>query len=105
MRMTGSKLAEVLKFQGGTVEVRDAQSFRLGAITVDQALHLAESGRYVGIGNRRRVLFIRPELRPSAIGWKGSNRTQTQRIRNHRGEIIAPDFALEFKPLVWGKLK
>jgi len=35
------------------------------------------------------------------IGWRGGSRTQTQRIRNERREIIAPPCHVEFKPLIY----
>jgi hypothetical protein len=100
MELRLSKVVEVLRTQDGPVEVRNSRSFPVGKVSISRALELVAAG-FIGIGNRRRVLFLRPELRPEAVGWRGSSRTQTQRIRNDRDEIIAPDFALEFKPLVY----
>jgi hypothetical protein len=101
MQLTGPQLTETLKAHNGAVEVRNAQSFRVGEVSTAKALELVAGGRFIGIGNRRRILFLRPQLQPQVAGWRGSSLAQTQRIRNERGEIIAPDFALEFKPLVY----
>ena len=100
MQLRLPEVADVLKVQDGPVEVRNNRSFRVGEVPIKRALELVAAG-FIGIGNWRRVLFLRPELQSKVTGWRGSSRTQTQRIRNDRGEIIAPDFALEFKPLVY----
>ncbi|MCL4852556.1 MAG: hypothetical protein KJZ78_14395 [Bryobacteraceae bacterium] len=62
-----------------------------------EALNVTLAKSYVGIGHKKRIRYIRPEHAP--ILWRGSSRNQTQRIRNDKGEIIAPDFHVEFKPL------
>lgn len=69
-----------------------------------ERLAAARRGRIV---RSRRGEIVRFLMSGSAagrlcIGWKGSSQTQTQRIRNARGEIIAPKLHLEFKPLVYG---
>jgi hypothetical protein len=75
-----------------------------GRLTEQECHALSSAGKGRAVRSRKGALvrFILTGW-PEPLGWKGSSRTQTQRIRNDRGEIVAPSFHLEFKPLVYSR--
>lgn len=93
MRYEGAALTAILTRQ--THAVRLAGCIR-GDVSAAEALALARAGHYVGTGNRNRIKLLEPAR--LLMGWHG--RHTTQRIRNDAGEIVAPDYHLEHKPLV-----
>ena len=60
MQFDGTVLEQVLAGQREEVGVYDCDSFLRGLVQPWQALDMARGGRYVGIGNRRRIRVIRP---------------------------------------------
>ena len=98
MHITGDQLKAILKQQGESVELRNRHSRRLCDFTPAEALRIVGPGRFIGVGNMRRIRYIRPDV-PVPVGHRG--RYSTRRIRNDNGVIIAPDFHLEHKPLVF----
>jgi hypothetical protein len=98
VHITGDQLKAILKQQRESVELRNRHSRPLTHFTPAQALRLVQAGAFVGVGNMRRIRYIRPDV-PVPVGHRG--RYSTRRIRNDEGVIIAPDFHLEHKPLVF----
>jgi hypothetical protein len=97
MEFRGSYLQCVLAKQTQPLSVFDDVG-RSYEVKPREAFVLSLSKKYVGIGHQKRIRYIRPEH--VRICWRGNSRNQMQRIRNDQGEIIAPDYHLEFKPLV-----
>lgn len=99
MHITGPQLMLVLGRQQERVEVRDARSFPIGTVGPAQAARLVQGRNFAGIGNLRRIRYIRPADCGITIGiLHGASRTM-QRVKNDSGVIIAPDYVLEHKPL------
>ena len=98
VHITGDQLKAVLKQQGESVELRNRHSRPLALLSPAQALRIVGPGRFVGVGNMRHIRYVRPDV-PVPVGHRG--RYSTRRIRNDEGVIIAPDFHLEHKPLVF----
>lgn len=80
----------------------DAAGKPCARVSEAEACQLAAAGKGRLVRSRRGAIvrLLLSESR-SCVGWRGGSRTQTQRIRNERGEQIAPDFHIEFKPLVF----
>jgi len=109
MQFEGEALLAILRNQTQPVQICDGAGVPF--MTVMPAAVLEAAGLWTvdcglwtcgffGVGNRKRIRRIQAK-NPSVwgVGWRGGSHT-TQRIRNEQGEIIAPDFHLEHKPLL-----
>jgi hypothetical protein len=106
MHFEGAVLAVILSEQASPVQVCDVSGVCLKSVSGTEAAGIVRSNnRFYGVGHSKRIRYIQPLIngRIGSVAWHGSSRTQTQRIRNDRGEIIAPDFHIEFKPLVYSR--
>jgi hypothetical protein len=59
MQFDGEELRQILKRQTEGVEVYDAAGFARGELAAALAARMALSA-YVGVGNRRRIRYLRP---------------------------------------------
>lgn len=95
--LTGDSLRNILRGQVEKPELRDASGRLVRQISVRDALLIAESGRYAGVGNGRRIRYLRPLVSPaSVLGNAGSRTTRRPRID---GILYAPAWVREHKPL------
>ena len=78
MLFTGPELQEILGRSGDEIELRNEYGRCTRIMSRDQALSL-DLGLFVGIGNRRRIRFLRPLTIRFAIN--AGSRT-TQRLSN-----------------------
>lgn len=60
MQFSGNQLLAILSNQVEALAVYDAQSFTRGEVEPANALVLAASGSFFGIGNKKRIKAIRP---------------------------------------------
>ena len=66
-------------------------------LSAEEAVELAETGLYFGVGHRRRIRFLR---RANQTATLNSGSSTTRRIRNDAGLIIAVRPFVEHKPLL-----
>lgn len=85
MLFDGQELREVLGRSGDGIEIRNEYGRCHRVVSRGQALAL-DLDLFVGIGNRRRIRFLRPRTQRSAIN--AGSRT-TQRLKNAAGMNIA----------------
>lgn len=98
MQFSGQQLGTILQQQGAEVAVYDAHGSFRGNVSPHAAVRIIAEREYVGIGNKRRIRYIRPlwgTMSPEAL--RNGSRT-TRRIRNDHGVIIAPRLHVEHKP-------
>lgn len=114
MRFEGEAVLAVLRNQTQPVQICDSAGVPFmtvipaaiydASLPRDERLDpIADSlrvGGFFAIGNKKRIRRIQAK-NPSVwgVGWRGGSHT-TQRIRNEQGEIVAPDFHVEHKPVL-----
>jgi hypothetical protein len=103
MQFDGKSLIEILHKTDGPIDVRDEAGSRRYAVPRRVALALAERGDYVGVGNLRRIRYMRPLARGASLR-AGSRFTRPVRAdascRIHvAGQVIGcPRANQEFTP-------
>jgi hypothetical protein len=104
--MTGSsaakphKILQVADNLAPTLEVRSHEGDLIGRVTIARAVELEARGWVRPVGNkgiRYLKLTAGAPWRPVASTWTGKD--NTRRIRNDAGVLVAPDYAVEHKPL------
>jgi hypothetical protein len=91
MQIQDKSLTDILGRASGPVEVRDeAGSFR-GSVPRRVALALAERG-YVGVGNRRRIRYLRPLSRGTALN--AGSRLTRRVVADHTCRVYAAGQAI-----------
>ena len=85
MLFTGPELAEVLGRSGNQIELRNQYGRFCRILSRDEALAL-DPELFVGIGNLRRVRFLRPRL---SITILHAGSQTTQRMKDGSGVNIA----------------
>lgn len=95
MLFTGPQLAIVLGRSGNEIELHNQYGRFCRALSRDEAMAL-DPDLFVGIGNRRRIRFLRPRV-SNAILNAGSH--TTQRMNDGFGKIIAPPLIKEHRPV------
>ena len=85
MLFDGQELQEVLGRSGDGIEIRNEYGRCHRVLSRGEALAL-DLDLFVGIGNRRRIRFLRPRTQRSVIN--AGSRT-TQRLRDESGLNIA----------------
>ena len=93
MVFTGTELLEVLRRSGDGIEQRNEYGRHVRTLSRDRALEL-DPDLCVGIGNRRRVRFIRPRTSKTLLN-AGSQ--TTQRMNDGFGRNIAAPFIREHR--------
>ncbi len=85
MQFEGPELENILRRQVVPVHVQDSRFHDRGTIGKQEALQLVRSGLYVGVGNRKRIRFLRPLNRSNqgqrAFSDKGARDTFISRLR------------------------
>jgi hypothetical protein len=95
MLFDGPELQEVLGRSGDEIELRNEYGRRTRILSRDEALAL-DPGLFVGIGNRRRIRFLRPLTHRWALN--AGSRT-TQRLTDGQGVYIAHPLIREHKAI------
>ena len=95
MLFTGPELSGVLGRSGNEIELRNQYGRCCRVISRDEALAL-DPDLFVGIGNLRRIRFLRP-LEFRAILNAGSQ--TTQRLQDGSGVNIAHPLIKEHRPI------
>ena len=98
MLFTGPPLSEVLKRSGDEIELRNEHGRCCRVVSRDVALAL-DPDLFVGIGNLRRIRFLRPRVSASVLN--AGSRT-TQRLKGQSGANIAPPQIREHRPIPGG---
>lgn len=93
MVFTGTELLEVLRCSGVEIKERNEYGRHVRTLSRERALEL-DPDLYVGIGNRRRIRFIRP--RTSKIILNAGSQT-TQRINDGLGRMISAPLIREYR--------
>jgi len=91
MQFDGRRLSAILSHQPEPVDVFDHRSSPVATVSAEQALGLCAGGAtYVGIGNKRRIRYIRRLSGALPPDWMLRVANTVQRIRDANGKIIAP---------------
>ncbi len=85
MEFSGPQLSAILERQAPAVAVFNLAGVCTGEVAPGMAAKIATEGRYVGIGHKKRIRYIRP----AQCGLWHGHRT-TERLRGEGGQIIAP---------------
>jgi hypothetical protein len=94
MLFTGSELSAVLGRSGHEIELRNQYGRSCRVISRDEALAL-DRDLFVGIGNLRRIRFLRPRVCNSILN-AGSH--TTHRMKDGFGVNIAHPLIREHRP-------
>jgi hypothetical protein len=92
MQFEGDQLISILRQQVHEVQIRNQASYRVGTVSKDRAMQIAQAGNFVGIGHAKRILYLRP-MEPEFH----LHQNTVRRIRNERGEIVAPKLHVEHR--------
>jgi hypothetical protein len=95
MLFTGPELAELIGRSINEIELRNQYGRCCRMLSRQEALAL-DADSFVGIGNRRRIRFLRP-LASHSILNAGSH--TTRRMNNEFGESIAPPWIREHRAI------
>jgi hypothetical protein len=95
MVFTGPELSDVLGRSGNEIELRNQHGRYCRMITRNDALGL-DADLFVGIGNRRRIRFLRPRISTTILN--AGSRT-TQRITDGFGVNISHPLIREHRPV------
>jgi len=98
MQFSGQQLGAILNQQGAEVAVYDAHGSFRGNVGPHAAVRIIAEREYVGIGNKRRIRYIRPLWGAASLAALRNGSRTTCRVRNDDGVIIAPRPHVEHKP-------
>ena len=98
MQFDGDALAGILAQQKQDVALRDANGYTCGDIPAALALRMVEHDLYFGIGNRRRIRYLRP-CAQSRRDWCGGSHT-TRRMKDASGVVFSAPLIREHKPIL-----
>jgi hypothetical protein len=93
MLFEGQELREIISRTSSEIELRNEHGRCCRFLTRDEALVL-DLDLFVGIGNRRRIRFLRSRTRKFAVN-AGSH--TTQRLKDEAGANIAPPLVREHR--------
>jgi hypothetical protein len=99
MQFSGEQLDAILKQQIVEVAVYDGQGFFRGNVRPLAATRMIAGRDYVGIGNKRRIRYIRPLWAAGSLSDLSNGSRTTCRVRNDSGIIIAPRPYVEHRVL------
>jgi hypothetical protein len=94
MMLDGRELRDVLGRTENAIELRNEYGRQYRMLSREEALAL-DLDRFIGIGNRRRVRFLRHRIQRFALN--AGSRT-TQRITDGSGKHIAHPLIREHRP-------
>jgi hypothetical protein len=104
MQFSGEQLSAILTQQNAEVAIYDGQGFFRGNVRASAAVRMIGEREFVGIGNKRRIRYLRPLWAASHLSDLNHASRTTCRIRNDGGVIIAPRPYVEHKPLTHDSL-
>lgn len=96
MQYSGKDLLSILRAQKEPVGIKSDTRMLVAILSRDEAVELAETGLYFGVGHCRRIRFLR---RANQTATLNSGSSTTRRIRNDAGLIIAARPFVEHRPL------
>jgi hypothetical protein len=91
----GQKLREIISRTPGAIELRNEHGRRYRSLSSTEALGL-DLDLFVGIGNRRRIRFLRNRTREFAVN--AGSRT-TMRLKGEAGVNISHPLVREHRPV------
>jgi hypothetical protein len=95
MVFTGPELSDVLARSGNEIELRNQHGRYCRTISRDDALTL-DTDVFVGIGNRRRIRFLRPR---TSVAILNAGSHTTQRITDGFGVNISHPLIREHRSI------
>jgi len=93
MVFTGAELSDVLDCSSNEIELRNEYGRHCRVLSHCEALAL-DTDLFVGIGNRRRIRFLRPRASYPILNAGSRN---TQRIKDGSGKTISPPLIREHR--------
>jgi len=99
MQFAGGQLEEILNGQNQEVEVYDSDGFLRGQVRPRIAVRIASAGNYVGVGNRRRIHYLRPLNGAFDIRRLHDASRTTRRVRNDQDQFVGGPWVREHKPV------
>lgn len=97
MQLEAREAVQILQGQDCAVEVKDDGGFVRGTITPASAAFKIEAGTHVGVGNRRRVRFIRPLGSTMTLAALRNASRTVRRVTGAQHQIIAPHWVVEHR--------
>jgi hypothetical protein len=95
MQFEGKALLKALRSQlVSRIEIRSYSGRLRGEISITAAIKIAAGGGFVGVGNRRRIRYLRPLTMHYA---RSSGSLFTRRLDDGFGRKIAPPWIREHK--------
>ncbi len=95
MLYDGQELREIVGRTPNTIELRNAHGRCCRILSSAEALDL-DLDLFVGIGNRRRIKFLRG--RTPIVSLNAGSRT-TRRLKNESGVNISHPLVVEYRPV------
>jgi hypothetical protein len=87
LQFYGDELKQILRFQDKPVEVYDSGGFLRGEISGALAARMMLDA-YVGIGNRRRIRYLRPLSTACELSDLRNGSRTTKRVRGNSGQFL-----------------
>src|SRR3990170_68722 len=101
MQFAGQQLEAILSVQDRAVAVYDSDGFLRDEVRPKTAVRIAAAGNYVGIGNRRRIRYLRPLNGTFDLRRLHDASRTTRRVTNDEGQLIGGPWFREHKPLTF----
>jgi hypothetical protein len=98
VQFENKQLVTILERQAGEVDVYDACGNLRGRVAPGIAARISNNGQFVGVGNSRRIRYVRSLGSAISCGALQNASRTTRRIRNDAGIIIAARPLVEHKP-------
>jgi hypothetical protein len=95
MFFEGQELRDIISRTSNEIELRSEYGRCCRILSMAEALAL-DSDLFIGIGNRRRIRFLRPRTQKHSMN---SGSRTTQRIRDDAGSNIAHPLIREHRPI------
>lgn len=99
MQFSGQQLEAILSTQDEEVEVYDSEGFLRGQVRPRVAVRITCAGNYVGIGNRRRIRYLRPLNAVFDLRRLHDASRTTRRVRNDLDQLVGGPWVREHKPV------
>lgn len=97
MQLEASEAVRILRGQDCAIELKDEGGFVCGTVTPASAAFRIEAGTHVGVGNRRRIRFIRPLGSTMSLAALRNGSRTVRRVTGAQHQIIAPHWIVEHR--------
>lgn len=97
MQLEAREAVQILQGQACAVEVKDDGGFVRGTVSPATAAFKIEAGTHVGVGNRKRIRFIRPLGSTMTLAALRNGSRTVRRITGSLNQIIAPHWVIEHR--------